>query len=277
VQRVAHVEQGGAGLGEARSRGVGEPGGGDRTERRGVAQAAERLLEVGFEEEPEFAVAAGAFVGELEELGEAAVGLGPPGGEGRAADGRGEGGVAGDVAGVEEAELDLQVGGGGLRRPGGGADGVVQCDALVPDGVPDAVGEGRDGPGVRGGVVEEDQVEVAGRGEFGAALAADGDEGGAGGGCAAVEGDEPLVGGPGEGGAARGAGSFAVEDAVSDGAVVGHGASVGGGLAPAVLAPAPPFLLPRSASRAGGAPSPGSARTRSSIAGRACKSIPSGD
>ena len=80
------------------------------------------------------------------------------------------------MAGVEQPELDLEVLAGGLAGLGGGAYGVVEGEPQVPDRVPDAVGEGGDGAGVRAAVVQQEQVEVAARGEFAAPVAADGDE-----------------------------------------------------------------------------------------------------
>ncbi|CAM5627516.1 hypothetical protein SFUMM280S_11466 [Streptomyces fumanus] len=58
--------------------------------------------------------------------------------------GGGEAEVAGEVAGVEQAEVDLEV--LARRPPGlrGRTDGVVEGEAEVPDGVPEAVGEGGD-------------------------------------------------------------------------------------------------------------------------------------
>lgn len=67
---------------------------------------------------------------------------------------------------------------------------MVEREAEVPDGVPDAVGEGGEGAGVGIAVVQQQEVEVAARGEFAAAVAADGDEG-----CAA---DAGRLGGGGE-------------------------------------------------------------------------------
>ncbi|GAA3043074.1 hypothetical protein GCM10020000_22750 [Streptomyces olivoverticillatus] len=71
VEGVAGVEQEGAGVFEALTRGVGEPGGGDGAQRGGVAQAAASLLEVGFEEEAELALAAGPFLAHLAQFGQA--------------------------------------------------------------------------------------------------------------------------------------------------------------------------------------------------------------
>lgn len=64
------------------------------------------------------------------------------------------------MTGVEEAELGLEVVGGGLAGLDGCADRVVEIEAQVPYGVPEAVGEGGDGRGV-GAVVQEEQVEIA--------------------------------------------------------------------------------------------------------------------
>ncbi|GAA3043079.1 hypothetical protein GCM10020000_22760 [Streptomyces olivoverticillatus] len=105
------------------------------------------------------------------------------------------------MAGVEEAEVDLEVAVGRLAGLVGGAHGVVEGEAHVPDGVPDAVGERRDLRRGGAAVVQEEQVEVAARGELAAAVAADGDEGCALGG--AEQGGQPVVGDPGERAAQR--------------------------------------------------------------------------
>lgn len=62
VQGVAGVQQGAARLGESFAGGVGDPGGGDGSQRGGVAEAAAGFLEVGFEEELELAHAFGALL-----------------------------------------------------------------------------------------------------------------------------------------------------------------------------------------------------------------------
>ena len=82
--------------------------------------------------------------------------------------------VAGDVPGVEQAERGLQVVAGDLRGLVDGAHRVVEAQAGVPDRVPDAVGER--GRRRRPAVVQQDQVEVAARGELAAAVAADRDQ-----------------------------------------------------------------------------------------------------
>ncbi|CAM5627501.1 hypothetical protein SFUMM280S_11465 [Streptomyces fumanus] len=88
VQGVTDVEEAAAGLGEALAGGVGEPGGGDGAQGGGVAQAAAGLLEVGFEEVLEFALAFGAFGAEFLEFGQALGGLVAPVGEDGGAAGR---------------------------------------------------------------------------------------------------------------------------------------------------------------------------------------------
>ncbi len=179
MEGVAGVQEGAAGLGEPFPGGVGDPGRGDGTQGGGVAEAAAGLLEVGFQEELELAHPLGALLAELMEGGEAFGRLVAPVGEDRGAQGGDQAEVAGDGAGVQQAELDLEVLAGRLPGLAGGAYGVVEGQAQVPDRVPDAVREGGDGRRVGGAVVEEEQVEVAARGEFAAAVAADGDEGGA--------------------------------------------------------------------------------------------------
>ena len=127
-----------------------------------------------------------------------------PVGQDGAAQAGGEGGVAGEVPGVQQAELHLEVVGRGLAGLGRGADRMVEGQAEVPHRVPEAVGERADG---LLGVVQQQQVEVAARGELAAAVAADGDQGVAacaGGGRGRVgEAGQPAVGEGGERGAAR--------------------------------------------------------------------------
>ena len=90
---------------------------------------------------------------------------------------------------------------------GGGAHGVVEGEAEVPHRVPEAVGEQGDGAVAAAPVVQEQQVEVAARGELAAAVAADGDQGRAAhpglGGRVGEQRGQPLVGQLGERGPAR--------------------------------------------------------------------------
>lgn len=204
VQRVPYVEEPAAGVGESLARGVGEPGGGDGAQRGGVAQSAAGLLEVGFQEVLQLALPFGAFGAELPEFGEAFRRLVAPVGQDGGAQGGGESEVPGDVPGVQEAQLDLEVLAGGAAGLGRSADGVVEGDAEVPHGVPEPVGEGGDGLGIAA-VVQQEQVEVAARGQFASSVAADRDEGDPAelfGACGEQAG-EPVVREPGEGGTAR--------------------------------------------------------------------------
>lgn len=108
------------------------------------------------------------------------------------------------MAGVQEAELDLEVLRGRLAGLGGGAHGVVEGEAQVPHRVPDAVGEGGDRARVAA-VVQQDQVQVAAGRQFAAAVAADSDQGDPARllGARGEKSREPVVGQFGEGGTAR--------------------------------------------------------------------------
>lgn len=161
MEGVAGVEEATAGVGESFAGGVGEPGGGDGAEGLGVAESSSGLLEVGFEEELQFAHAFGAFAAEFVEFGEPFGGLVAPVREDGGAEGCDESVVSGEGPCVEEPEVDLEVLGGGGAGLGGGADGVVEGESEVPDRVPDAVGEGGDGGLVGAAVVEQEEVEVA--------------------------------------------------------------------------------------------------------------------
>lgn len=109
MQGVAYVEEAGAGLGESFAGGVGEPGGGHRAQGGDVAQSAAGLLEVGFQEVLQFALACGALLAQLPQGGQPLGGLVAPVGEDGGPQRGGEAEVAGDVPGVQQAELDLEV------------------------------------------------------------------------------------------------------------------------------------------------------------------------
>ncbi len=177
----------------------------------------------------QFPGAFGALPAEFAQGGEADGGLVAPVGEDGGAQCGDEAAVAGEGPRVEEAELDFQVVGRGLPGLGGGAYGVVEGEAEVPDGVPDAVGDGGYGGGVGGAVVEEQQVEVAAGRERAAAVAADGDEGGAAGrGGGGEEGGQPVVGEAGQLGTARRPGPGLLVEEAQPGRRVAAGSRVFG-------------------------------------------------
>ncbi len=129
MEGVARVQEAAPGFGEAFARGVGEPGRGDRTQRGGVPEPAAGLLQVGFEQEAELPGPLGPLAAQGVQFREpfgrlvAPVGQygGPQAGE--------ESGVAGDRTGVEQAQVHLEVLGGGPAGLGGGAYRVVEGDA----------------------------------------------------------------------------------------------------------------------------------------------------
>ncbi len=169
-------ERGGA-LERRQVRVVGQQGreGGDGAQHADVAQTAVALLEVGLEEEGDVA-RGGAALGHLHlEHGQVrgAQAIAPCGA--RLVEERlGDPGLAPDETAVEEPEGHPHVLGGGAEDLGWAADGVVEVDALVPHGVPDAVGDLAD---VAVAVVDEHHVEVAVGAQRSPAVAADGDEG----------------------------------------------------------------------------------------------------
>ena len=88
----------------------------------------------------------------------------------RASSGVDDLGVPGHQATVEQAELGPQVVGGHVEDLGRPADRVVEAHPLVPDRIPDGVGDGADVPPT---LVDEDHVEVAAGTELAPAVAAD--------------------------------------------------------------------------------------------------------
>ncbi len=231
VQGVAGVQEPPPGLGEALARGVGQPGRGDRPQCGGVAEAAAGLLEVGFEQEAQFPGPLGPLEAQGVQLREpfgrlvAPVGQygGPQAGE--------ESGVTGDGAGVQQAEVHLEVLGGGPAGLAGGPYRVVEGEAEVPHRVPEAVGQCAQRPRLGLAVVQQHQVEVAARGEFGAPVAADGHQRGTadarlpyGG---REQGVQPFVGQPGQGGTARRPGLRLLLEESQPGRGVSAGSRVG--------------------------------------------------
>jgi hypothetical protein len=158
VQRVAGVEQAQVRGADRRSHGVGDAGPADATQDGDVAQAAGRLLEVALEQKRQLAVTGPAGRGDLLELREQAYRGAPP----LVADsgdqlGR-EGGVAGDVPRVEQAQRDLDVVVRDRERLGQRPDRVVQAHLGVPDRIPQ---RGRDPVDPGRPVVQQHQVQVA--------------------------------------------------------------------------------------------------------------------
>ena len=149
--------------------------GGDGAQHADVAQAAVALLEVGLEEEGDVA-GGGAALGHLDLEHGQVLGAQPvaPGRAGLLEERLGHPGLAPDQPAVEEAEGDPDVLGGGAEHLGGPADRVVEVHALVPDRVPDGVG---DRPDVPVAVVDEHHIEVAVGAQRAPAVAADGDQG----------------------------------------------------------------------------------------------------
>jgi hypothetical protein len=157
VQAVAHVEQPRVGGPHRRPPRVGDLGVGDAAQHPDVAQPAAGLLDVAVEQEGEFAVMTPAPGGQLAQHGQ--VGAGPlaPLVQRHLAQPGGQVGVAGDVAGVDQAEAGLGVLGGDREGLVNGPDRVVEGQTGVPDRVPDALGHlGH----VRGPVVHEHEVDV---------------------------------------------------------------------------------------------------------------------
>ena len=106
-----------------------------------VAQAAVGLLQVGLEQEGDVTVGAVALVDLVGQDREPLAGPGPPRVAGLGQHGLGHLGVPGHHPAVEQSELDPEVLAGHLEHLRGPADGVVEADALVPDRVPDGVGD----------------------------------------------------------------------------------------------------------------------------------------
>ena len=237
VQRHPHVEQGVVGPGQ---HGV-VAGVEDGLHQLGpvqgvhVPQATAALLQVRLEQEGHLTGLGVAGDHALAQLGEPLLGPLAPLGEGPLPHLLGELRVAGEVADLEERRGGVEVVGGeaeGLLR---GAHGVTQLHPLVPDRVPEPVGDRADRRGPP--VVQEQQVEVAVRGQLATPVPPGGGEGDARrpGGGEVEEADQPTVDQ-----VAQGPAPVAAGDAVGGDegvALLGEGHEVGDPLTPP---PTPP-------------------------------------
>ncbi len=169
VQDVPCVQYGLLRGPRARPRPGRDPGRGHRMDRLRVAQAAPGLLEIGLQQEREFAAAGSPLLVQCLQFGQPGAGARTPVRQDSGAQVAGQPGVTGDVPGVQQAERDPQVLAGHLPCLGRPAHGMVEVGARVPDGVPDPVGECGD---ARPPVVQEQHVEVAAREQFAPPVAA---------------------------------------------------------------------------------------------------------
>ena len=178
VHGVADVEQLLVGGVDGSVGPVGQPGGGQSAQDGHVAQPAAGLLEVRLEEVGEVALSRVPLRDLLLQLRQPCARVGAPvvgdGGLRRVDDVL----LARDEGDVEQADGGRQV------RPGhgpalvDGADAVVELHALVPDRVPEPVGQGGEVGRAEGpGLVEQDEVEVAERTPVAAGEAAHGGQG----------------------------------------------------------------------------------------------------
>ena len=138
-----------------------------------VAQAAPAFLEVGFEEEGHLAGLLVTGPHPAGQVGQPALGPLLPLLDGLAGQLLGEALVAGEVAHLQERGGGVEVVGGQRQGFAHGPNGVAELQALVPDRVPEGVGEGAD---VGAAPVQEQDVDVGVEAELGPAVAADGDE-----------------------------------------------------------------------------------------------------
>ena len=163
VEHVAYVEQVAVDAGQLGVRDLDQPGRGQRLEDDGVAETSAGLLEVGFEEERQLPEPLGPVAAVGFELGQPPWRRTSPRGEQGRPEFDRQRGVTGHVPGVEERQRGAQVG-GGLERLVDGADAVVDGHPVVPQRVPQPFGHAPDvgAPGV----VQQQEVEVAGRGQL---------------------------------------------------------------------------------------------------------------
>ena len=160
VHGVAHVEQLLVRRVDRAVGPVGEPRGGQGAQDGHVAQAAPGLLEVGLEQVGEVALAVVALGDLLLQLRQPGAGVGPPvvghRGLGRLDDVL----LAGDEADVEQSDGGRQVGAGHGAALVDGAHAVVELHALVPDRVPEPVGQsGEVTRAQRPRLVQQDEVD----------------------------------------------------------------------------------------------------------------------
>ena len=123
-----------------------------------VPQPAPALLEVGLQPERHLARFGVAFVDACPQLGQPPLGLLLTLAEGGGGQPLRDRWVAGDDPGAEQSGGGVEVVAGQVERLADGAHAVAQVEALVPDRVPDAVGQSGH---VAPAIVDEHEVDVA--------------------------------------------------------------------------------------------------------------------
>ncbi len=177
VQRVAYVEEIGPQCLGLAVRYVDQPGRDQGTQDHAVAQPSPGLLEVGDRRVGEPAGALDAGVACLAHLLDPRTRVAAPVGEHLGAQRHDESRVAGHRTGVEHAHRGAVVGRGGISHLDRVAHGVVEGDPVVPERVPDRLGDLAHHGLLDRGIVQQHDVEVAERGELGAAVSTDRDQG----------------------------------------------------------------------------------------------------
>ena len=170
VKHVAGVEQGQPRPLEVDVRDVDQPGGDQRLEDGGVAQAAFGLLDVGHRDVRQLAHQLVPGVDEAAQLGQPVLGGPSPVGEHLAPQPQGQVRVAGEVPEVEQPQGDTEVGRRGVEHPARGAHRVVELGPRVPERVPDLLGAR---PQVDAVVPHQHDVEVGVRRQLGPPVPAD--------------------------------------------------------------------------------------------------------
>ncbi len=135
-----------------------------------VAQPAPALLQVGLEQEGDLAVLTMPLTHRLGQFGQPALRPLPPESQRLLGQVLGERGVARQVAAGQQGGGRVQVVGGQGQGLLHGAHGVAQLQARVPDRVPDGL---RRAPRQAARGVEQEEVEVAARGQLAPAVAPD--------------------------------------------------------------------------------------------------------
>ena len=173
VQRVPYVEQRDPAALQVAMGYVDQPARHQRLEHGGVAQPADRLLEVGHGGMRQLPGLPTALGDQLAQLLEPGTGIAAPLVEHGRAQPQGQVGVTGQVPGVEHPGRDPEVRGGLVEHLLDTAHRVVDVRAGVPERVPDLAGPL---PRLDLAVVDEHDVEVAERGQLLPAVAAHRDQ-----------------------------------------------------------------------------------------------------
>ena len=170
VECVTHIEQEFDGRLPRRVRNVGEPGGRNRSDDRGLTQASVGLLEIGLEYVSQLPETLAARIDEFTQIGKTTTGHRAPVAKDSFLQLLGQLRRPSNDASVHQAQHDFDVFAGKTPSLSHGAHTVIEGDTRIPDRIPQCVGHCRCATGV--GAMEQQQIKIASGRQLGTSVTA---------------------------------------------------------------------------------------------------------